>query len=66
MCGCGEPDLDSDGDGLCDCCDPCPMIPNDPVGDPCDNDEDDDGFDDWIDECPWVPGTSDPPIGCPL
>ena len=35
ICGCGNPDYDSDGDGEMDCIDPCPFDP--------DNDVDDDG-----------------------
>lgn len=45
ICGCGVPDVDSDGDGLVDCLDNCPQVPNnyqldgdgDGVGDACDN-----------------------------
>ena len=44
-CGCGVPDTDGDGDGLADCVDNCPGVPNalqddtdgDADGDACDN-----------------------------
>lgn len=43
-CGCGTPDLDSDGDGTYDCTDACPFDPA--------NDSDDDGICGDMDACP--------------
>ncbi len=45
QCGCGVPDTDADSDGVADCIDNCPSVPNadqvdadgDGVGDACDN-----------------------------
>ncbi len=45
VCGCGEPDIDTDGDGVADCIDNCSSVANsdqadvdgDEVGDVCDN-----------------------------
>ncbi len=44
--------LDTDNDGINNRDDPCPNIPNDSVGDPCNPDEDSDGVNDTADVCP--------------
>ena len=54
---------DSDGDGVPDSVDNCPLVPNadqtdtdgDGFGDACDADDDGDGVDDGVDNCPLVP-----------
>jgi len=65
-CGCGVIDtgLDSDGDGLGDSCDDCPLVPDpgqadldgDRAGDACDIDIDGDGSDNLDDCAPSNPG----------
>jgi len=60
VCGCGTPDIDSDGDGTLDCNDGCPDDPNktDPgicgcnKPDDADGDSDGDGTLDCNDGCP--------------
>ena len=60
ICGCGVPDVDSDGDSIADCNDNCPETPNpsqqdtdgDWIGDACDDDDDNDGIPDGVDDCP--------------
>jgi len=57
---CGAPLPDSDGDGIDDFADNCPMMANidqadndgDGIGDICDDDDDNDGFNDDVDNCP--------------
>lgn len=57
---CGVPLPDSDGDGIDDFADNCPMMANidqadndgDGIGDVCDDDDDNDGFNDDVDNCP--------------
>ncbi|MBL8002318.1 MAG: T9SS type A sorting domain-containing protein, partial [Flavobacteriales bacterium] len=39
QCGCGAPDTDTDNDGVADCVDPCPSLPNLVPGNAC-NDND--------------------------
>lgn len=54
---------DTDGDGLLDGADTCPMAPDrvsnnvdgDAYGDACDLDDDGDGVLDWLDNCPFTP-----------
>lgn len=71
-CGCGRPDppsydpsgigIDSDGDGINDACDNCPLVINpgqedldgDWIGDACDGDLDGDGIPDETDNCPMI------------
>ncbi|MCH6560644.1 thrombospondin type 3 repeat-containing protein, partial [candidate division KSB1 bacterium] len=52
VCGCHEPDTDSDGDGTLDCVDNCPAI-----GNVSQADADVDGSGDVCDICPSVPNT---------
>ena len=60
MCGCGVPDIDSDGDGLPDCHDNCPNVAS-----PNQTDSDGDGVGDVCDACPNVaPFTPVGPDGC--
>ena len=56
VCGCGVPDVDSDGDGLMNCVDLCPNIPGDSQ-----LDSDGDGIGDVCDNCPtkYNPGQED-------
>ena len=73
-CGCGEPDIDSDGDGTPDCADQCPDDPGRIVLSQftqCDcgmypeGDSDGDGLEDCWDECPNDPTKDDPgQCGC--
>jgi len=55
--GCACFEVDSDGDGVDDCDDECPLdFGDDDVGCPCDAfDEDDDGINDCFDDCPNTP-----------
>lgn len=70
ICGCGAPDIDSDGDGVPDCLESCPFDPNktDPGACGCgvpDIDTDGDGTPDCADGCPEDPGKTDPGVcGC--
>jgi len=56
-------DVDSDGDGIIDSLDNCPLVPNaaqtdldgDGTGDACDADTDGDGVGDGVDNCVFVP-----------
>jgi len=50
---------DSDGDGIGDCVDNCPAIPN-----PAQFDADNDGFGDACDNCPLVPNPTQDPCVC--
>lgn len=72
-CGCGRTDpptydpnliaFDTDGDGINDACDNCPLVPNpdqqdadgDWIGDACDTDWDNDGVSNDLDNCLSVP-----------
>ncbi len=70
QCGCGVPDVDTDGDGTADCLDACPMDPLkvDPgicgCGVP-DENPDDDGLPSCLDNCPLDPLKTEPGIcGC--
>jgi hypothetical protein len=59
-CGCGVPDVDTDGDGALDCVDGCPDDPNKTAAGVCDCgvpdvDTDGDGALDCIDGCPEDP-----------
>ncbi|MBS1936402.1 MAG: hypothetical protein JSS84_01140, partial [Bacteroidetes bacterium] len=61
VCGCGIPDVDTDGDGVMDCIDGCPTDPNKTAPGACgcgvpDTDTDGDGIPDCIDSCPNLPG----------
>ncbi|MCG3131231.1 MAG: hypothetical protein FLDDKLPJ_02009 [Phycisphaerae bacterium] len=59
-CGCGQPDEDSDGDGVLDCDDNCVN-----AGNADQSDSDGDGFGDACDECPTDPEKSVPDeCGC--
>jgi len=49
QCGCGNPDTDTDKDGIADCVDNCVNTPN-----PLQEDPDGDGFGDACDNCPSV------------
>jgi len=55
--GCACFEVDSDGDGVDDCDDECPLdFGDDPFGCPCAVfDEDDDGINDCFDDCPGTP-----------
>jgi hypothetical protein len=55
--GCACFEVDSDGDGVDDCDDECPLdFGDDDAGCPCDAfDEDDDGINDCFDDCPNTP-----------
>ncbi len=58
------PVKDTDGDGIPDATDACPMVPgNDGTGCPLPVDADNDGVLDNVDKCPGVTGV--PPDGCP-
>jgi len=66
---------DSDGDGVTDCADNCPLAANadqantdgDAQGDVCDADDDNDGVLDGADNCPGTPaGTQVTSFGCPV
>ncbi len=57
VCGCGEPDSDSDEDGTLNCVDECPDDPDKTQPGDCgcgvpDLDSDEDGTADCVDECP--------------
>lgn len=57
QCGCGNPDTDSDNDGIANCADGCPNDTNKTVGGACgcgvaDTDSDGDGTANCIDGCP--------------
>ncbi len=70
VCGCGVPDIDSDGDGVLDCLDGCPDDPTRTAPGPCgcgvaETDSDGDGVPDCIDGCPSDPAKSSPgACGC--
>lgn len=70
ICGCGVPDIDSDGDGTPDCIDKCPVDPLKSAPGICgcrnsDKDSDKDGKPDCIDLCPQDPNKTDPELcGC--
>ncbi len=70
QCGCGVPDVDSDGDGVLDCNDLCPDDPgkSDPGTCGCgvsDADLNNDGVPDCVDACPNDPNKSSPgQCGC--
>ncbi len=56
-CGCGTPDVDTDGDGVMDCVDPCPDDPAKSASGACgcgapETDTDGDGVPDCVDNCP--------------
>ncbi len=60
VCGCGTPDIDTDGDGVMDCVDACPEDPDKSAPGECgcgvpDDDADADGVADCIDNCRDVP-----------
>jgi hypothetical protein len=66
---------DSDGDGVTNCQDNCPLVANadqvdtdgDGQGDVCDTDDDNDGVLDGNDQCPGTPaGTQVTSFGCPV
>ncbi len=69
-CGCGVPDLDSDGDRMPDCADGCPADPTKTAEGFCgcgvpDIDTDGDGALDCFDACPDDPSKTEPGIcGC--
>jgi hypothetical protein len=59
ICGCGIPDVDTDGDGVLDCNDGCPADPTKTAPGLCgcgtpDTDTDGDGVPDCLDNCPHV------------
>ena len=65
VCGCGAPDVDSDGDGALDCFDGCPNDANKTSPGACgcgvaDVDSDSDGVADCLDGCPSDPNKSAP------
>jgi len=70
ICGCGEPDIDTDSDGTLDCNDNCPNDPNKTEPGICgcgesDIDTDSDGTLDCNDNCPSDPNKIGPGIcGC--
>ena len=70
ICGCGVPDIDSDGDGYYDCEESCPNDPNKTAPGVCgcgvpDIDSDGDGVYDCEDGCPEDPDKTEPGIcGC--
>jgi hypothetical protein len=72
ICGCGLPDIDSDGDGTLDCNDGCPGDPDKTEPGICgcglsDIDSDGDGTPDCNDGCPGDPDKTEPGIcGCGL
>lgn len=60
ICGCGEQELDADGDGVCDAPDNCPAAAN-----PDQSDSDADGAGDACDGCPDDPRKQSPGLcGC--
>ena len=70
VCGCGQADTDSDGDGTMDCVDDCPEDPNKIEPGMCgcgqtDTDSDGDGTPDCTDDCPEDPNKIEPGMcGC--
>ena len=70
ICGCGVPDVDTDGDGTMDCLDGCPLDAQKIAAGVCgcgvaDVDTDGDGTEDCIDLCPLDPLKIDPGVcGC--
>jgi len=65
ICGCGIPDVDSDGDGARDCVDGCPYDPDKTYPGYCgcgvpDTDSDGDYQPDCLDGCPLDPNKTDP------
>ena len=70
VCGCGVPDVDSDGDGVLDCNDGCPSDPDKTTPGTCgcgvpDVDSDGDGVLDCNDGCPGDPDKTEPGVcGC--
>lgn len=72
VCGCGVPDVDTDGDGVLDCLDGCPTDPLKTEPGPCgcgqvEVDSDGDGAADCVDGCPLDPlKTSAGFCGCGL
>ncbi|HOW73721.1 MAG TPA: thrombospondin type 3 repeat-containing protein [Phycisphaerae bacterium] len=70
VCGCGVPDIDSDGDGVLDCLDSCPNDPGKTLAGQCgcgvpDTDSDHDGAPDCLDTCPTDANKAAPGVcGC--
>ena len=70
LCGCGSPDVDSDGDGALDCNDQCPNDPAKTTPGQCgcgnlETDTDSDGTADCNDQCPTDPTKTEPgQCGC--
>ncbi len=70
VCGCGEPDRDSDGDGTLDCLDECPLDAQKVQPGSCgcfetDRDSDEDEMADCLDQCPEDPRKTAPgACGC--